>query len=211
MNDRQYDQLLHISTIGNQSDFPMLAHYYPYEPTPYDVLDLCFDKIEFEKNDRFIDFGCGKGRVPFYVNYRFHIETLGIEMNERYVQDALKNKVEYLKDHQLANAPVNFLYGKAEHYKIKPSDNIFFFFNPFSIQIFRKVIHNILNSQQKDPRKIYVILYYPSFEYIQFLRDETHFMAVRDVRVPNAITYNMHERVMIFESKEESLNDKFME
>ncbi|WP_102693492.1 class I SAM-dependent methyltransferase [Rummeliibacillus pycnus] len=203
MNDQQYDQLLHINTIGNQNDFPMLAHYYPYEPTPYDVLDLCFDKIELEKDDCLIDFGCGKGRVPFYVNHRFHIETLGVEMNEGYVEDALKNKIDYSKGHQLENAPVNFLYGKAEHYKIKPSDNIFFFFNPFSIQIFRKVIYNILNSQQKSPRKIYIMLYYPSFEYIQFLRDETHFKVVRDVLIPNVTTYNMHERVMIFESKEE--------
>ncbi|WP_397536629.1 class I SAM-dependent methyltransferase [Rummeliibacillus pycnus] len=211
MNDQQYDKLLHIHTIGNQKDFLMLAHYYPYEPTPYDVLDLCFDKIEFEKNDCFIDFGCGKGRVPFYVNHRFHIETLGIEMNESYVQHALQNKIHYLKEHQLENAPVNFLCAKAEQYKIQSTDNIFFFFNPFSIRIFRKVIHNILKSQQKNPRKMYVMLYYPSFEYIQFLQDETHFKVVKDVLVPNTSVYNIHERVMIFETEEELLYDKYME
>ncbi|MFJ8263995.1 class I SAM-dependent methyltransferase [Rummeliibacillus sp. NPDC094406] len=210
MNDQQYDQLLHIHTIGNQRDFPMLSHYYPYEPTPYDVLDVCFDKIALGKNDCFIDFGSGKGRVPFYVNHRFHIETLGIEMNEGYVQDSFQNKVHYSKEHHLETAPVNFLCSKAEQYKIQPDDNIFFFFNPFSIQIFRKVIHNILKSQQENSRKMNVILYYPSFEYIQFLRDETHFKIIKDVLVPNTSTYNRHERIMIFETMEELSHDKYM-
>lgn len=202
MNDQQYDQFLHIHTTGSQSNFPKLAHYYPYEPTPYDVLDLCFDKIELEVNDSFVDFGCGKGRVTFYVNHRFHIPTLGIELNEDYIQEALQNKVQYSKQHNLQNASVRFLNVKAEQYKVQPTDNIFFFFNPFSIQIFRRVINNILKSYDNNQRKIYVMLYYPSFEYIQFLKDETHFEVVRDVRVPNVPTYNMHERVMIFEYKE---------
>ncbi|MGG0657189.1 methyltransferase [Rummeliibacillus pycnus] len=202
MNDQQYDQFLHIHTTENKPKFPRLAHYYPYEPTPYDVLDLCFDKIELEKNDGFVDFGSGKGRVTFYVNYRFHISTVGIEMNENYVQEALQNKVQYSMEHNLQNESVRFLNAKAEQYKVQPTDNIFFFFNPFSIQIFRKVVNNILKSYQKNPRKMYVMLYYPSFEYIQFLRNETHFEVVRDVLVSNDSTYNMHERVIILEYKE---------
>lgn len=202
MNDQQYDELLHIQTTEEQKNFQLFANYYPYEPTPYTVLDLCFDQIELEKKDRFVDFGCGKGRVVFYVNYRYHIETLGIEMNKSYVQDALQNKAQYSKEHHLVAAPVNFLHVKAEQYKIKPTDNIFFFFNPFSIRIFRHIIRHIWKSQQLYPRKIYVILYYPSFEYIQFLRDETQFKMIKDILVPNTSVYNMHERVLIFESKE---------
>ena len=202
MNDQQYDQFLHIHTTGSQQNFLRAAHYYPYEPTPYDVLDICFEKIEFEKNDGFVDFGCGKGRVTFYVNYRFHISTLGIEINDNYVQEALQNKVQYSKKHNIQNASVRFLNAKAEQYKVQPTDNIFFFFNPFSTQIFRKVVNNILKSYQKNPRKMYVMLYYPSFEYIQFLRNETHFEVVRDVLVSNDSTYNMHERVIILEYKE---------
>lgn len=192
------DQFLHIQTAEIQKDLPLFSNYYPYEPTPYDVLDLCFDNIELAQNDCFVDFGCGKGRVVFYVNHRYHIETLGIEMDKHYVQDALQNKIYYSKDHHLANAPVNFLNVKAEQYKIQTTDNVFFFFNPFSIQIFRKVIHNILKSIQNNPRSIYVILYYPSFEYIQFLKNETKFIIMKDVLVPNPSAYNMHERVMIF-------------
>lgn len=192
------DQFLHIQTTEIQKDLPLFSNYYPYEPTPYGVLDLCFDNIELAQNDCFVDFGCGKGRVVFYVNHRYHIETLGIEMDKHYVQDALQNKIQYSKDHHLADAPVNFLNAKAEQYKIQPTDNVFFFFNPFSIQIFRKVIHNILKSKQNNPRKVYVILYYPSFEYIQFLKNETKFIVMKDVLVPNPSAYNMHERVMIF-------------
>lgn len=202
MDDQQYDQLLHIHTLGSQQSFPTLAHYYPYEPTPYHVLDLCFDRVELEKDDVFVDFGCGKGRVVFYVNHRFHISATGIEMNERYIQEAYQNKIYYSMEHHLYKAPVNFICAKAEHYKIQSTDTIFFFFNPFSIRVFRKVVNNILKSQQSNPRKMYMMLYYPSFEYIQFLRSETHFEVVKDVLVPNALAYNIHERVMTFEYKE---------
>ncbi|MGX9136505.1 SAM-dependent methyltransferase [Rummeliibacillus sp. JY-2-4R] len=203
MYDQQYDQLLHIHTTRDQQSLPMFTNYYPYEPTPYAVLDFCFDKIEFETDDRLIDFGCGKGRVAFYVNHRFHVETLGIELNENYIQDALENKVHYSKEHRLLNAPISFLCMKAEEYIIQPQDNIFFFFHPFSIEIFQKVIINIVKSYQAHSRKIYVMLYYPSFDYIRFLRNETQFMVVRDVLIPNVSLYNRHERIMIFEYCEE--------
>lgn len=196
------DQFLHIQTTEIK-ELPLFSNYYPYEPTPYDVLDLCFDNIELEQNDGFVDFGCGKGRVVFYVNHRYQIETLGIELNKSYVQDALHNKMQYSKVHQLAEASVNFMNIKAEHYKVQPTDNVFFFFNPFSVQIFRKVIHNILKSQQSNPRKIYVILYYPSFEYIQYLKSGTKFKIIKDVLAPNQSAYNTHERIMIFENQED--------
>ncbi|MGM9966171.1 MULTISPECIES: class I SAM-dependent methyltransferase [unclassified Rummeliibacillus] len=192
------DQFLHIQTTEIK-DLPLFSNYYPYEPTPYDVLDLCFDNIELAQDDCFVDFGCGKGRVVFYVNHRYHIDTLGIEINKNYIQDAYQNKMQYVKNHHLAEKSVNFLNAKAEQYKIQPTDNIFFFFNPFSVQIFRKVIYNILKSQQGNSRKIYVILYYPSFEYIQYLKSETKFKVIKDVLVPNQFAYNTHERIMIFE------------
>lgn len=192
------DQFLHIQTTEIK-DLPLFSNYYPYEPTPYDVLDLCFDNIELAQDDCFVDFGCGKGRVVFYVNHRYHIDTLGIEINKNYIQDAYQNKMQYVKNHHLAERSVNFLNAKAEQYKIQPTDNIFFFFNPFSVQIFRKVIYNILKSQQGNSRKIYVILYYPSFEYIQYLKSETKFKVIKDVLVPNQFAYNTHERIMIFE------------
>lgn len=192
------DQFLHIQTTEIK-DLPLFSNYYPYEPTPYDVLDLCFDNIELAQDDCFVDFGCGKGRVVFYVNHRYHIDTLGIEINKDYIQDAYQNKMQYVKNHHLAEKSVNFLNAKAEQYKIQPTDNIFFFFNPFSVQIFRKVIYNILKSQQGNSRKIYVILYYPSFEYIQCLKSETKFKVIKDVLVPNQFAYNTHERIMIFE------------
>ncbi len=56
----------------------MIVHS-PYEPTPYCVLDRMLDNGVFDEVSYLIDFGCGKGRVSFYLAYRCGIRTLGIE------------------------------------------------------------------------------------------------------------------------------------
>lgn len=47
------------------------------------------------KHDRLVDFGCGKGRVLFYVNQRFQCEVCGIEVDEELYELALDNRAYY--------------------------------------------------------------------------------------------------------------------
>jgi hypothetical protein len=72
----------------------------------------------------------------------------------------------------------------AEEYNINPSDNKFYFFNPFSIQIFIKVIGNILTSVEEYERTVDVILYYPSDDYIYFLENNTAFVLLNEIKLP---------------------------
>ncbi len=44
-----------------------------------------------------------------------------------------------------------------------------FFFNPFSIEILRKVIARIVESYYANPREMLLFFYYPSDEYIAYL------------------------------------------
>ncbi len=71
MNDTQdnkWDKLLHIKTMGrddSQSD----QYRYPYEPTPYSVLQRLANTGLIRKNNMLLDYGCGKGRVDFFLSY----------------------------------------------------------------------------------------------------------------------------------------------
>jgi len=104
------------------------------------------------------------------LHHLFQLTSVGIEMNEVFYEDAERNKQSYFRSNK-KQEDIQFLLCKAEEYAIDPADTIFYFFNPFSIKIFTKVINNILFSTEQYERSIKIILYYPSDEYI-FLLDE---------------------------------------
>ena len=162
MKEKQYEELLNIKTIGDQSWDETKKCYHPYEPTPYFALDKLFENYNINEEDSIIDFGCGKGRLNFYLNYNFNCNVLGIEMDENFYNQCLENKKEYLKKNKNIEDKINFACVLAQEYKISYKDNKFYFFNPFSVHIFMKVVENILISYENNPRKIDIILYYPS-------------------------------------------------
>lgn len=92
MNEQYYEKLLNIKTTGEQRWDKKNIHYHPYEPTLYKALEVLFDDYGLEKNDHIVDFGCGKGRLNFYINYLYNSYVTGIEMNEMFYYEALENK-----------------------------------------------------------------------------------------------------------------------
>ena len=184
MNEQYYEKLLNIKTSGEQKIFNESLHYNRYEPTSYSALEILSKQYKFTAEDSIIDFGCGKGRLNFYINHFFDSTVTGIEMNSFFFKEAVDNKRDYLKKHKKKKDKINFLNYFAEEYNINPLDNKFYFFNPFSIQIFIKVIGNILISVEKYERIIDVILYYPSDDYIYFLENNTPFIFLNEIKLP---------------------------
>ena len=43
-------------------------------------------------------------------------------------------------------------------------------------EVFKKVIDNIIDSVRRAPRNIYLMLYYPTFEYQRVMRDSRYFV-----------------------------------
>jgi SAM-dependent methyltransferase len=198
MKEHFYDKLLNIKTGGDQKGFNRDLHYHRYEPTPYSALEALFNIYNINSNDRVVDFGCGKGRLNFYIHHFFHATVVGIEMNEDFFQDAVKNKNNYFKKMHNRYHNIYFHCCLAEEYQIDPSDNRFYFFNPFSVTIFRNIINNILISAEKSKREIELVLYYPSEDYIFFLEDYTAFELKEEVILPDLYAKNPNERFLIY-------------
>ena len=169
MEYSHYERLFNIKTTGEQQGFYESHHYNRYEATSYFALETLFKEYTLSSNDCIVDFGCGKGRLSFYINYYYNCKITGIEMNNNYFDICINNKKNYLKNYNKEKNKIEFLNIFAEKYKISSTDNKFYFFNPFSVQLFMKVINNILISLEKSPRDIDLILYYPSDEYIYYL------------------------------------------
>ena len=198
MNEQYYEKLLNIKTSGEQRWDKKNIHYHPYEPTLYKALEVLFDDYDLEKNDHIVDFGCGKGRLNFYINYLYNSYVTGIEMNEMFYYEAIENKNNYLKRNKKSADKINFECCLAQDYKIQKNDNKFYFFNPFSIQIFTKVVENILISFEENSRSIDIILYYPSEDYIYYLEYVTPFRLLKDILIPKLNNKDERERFVIY-------------
>ncbi|RNF39713.1 SAM-dependent methyltransferase [Planococcus salinus] len=186
MRDRQYDELLNIATTKEQHGFNDSPHFHRYEATPYELLDRLFAVYPLDSSDRLIDFGCGKGRLNFYAHHLFGTGGTGVEMSEAFFKQALKNRERYGKKHKGANREIEFECGLAQSYEIKPQDNKFYFFNPFSVQIFMTVVNKILRSAETEPRQVDLILFFPSADYTDYLERQTQFELFQEVVLPGA-------------------------
>ena len=170
-NENTWDKLLKIKTTGRDDSNSDQFHY-PYEPTPYCVLERLANSGLIGKKDVLLDYGCGKGRVDFFLSYQVRVKTIGIEYDERIYSGAVENKNTAVSANR-----VSFFLQRAESYEVPPEVNRCYFFNPFSVELLRKVIARIMESYYKEPREILLFFYYPSEEYIAYLMtvDEMEF------------------------------------
>jgi SAM-dependent methyltransferase len=198
MKEYYYDKLLNIKTRGDQNGFNESFHYHRYEPTPYHALEILFEQYQLSSSDRIVDFGCGKGRLNFFINHLFNSSVVGVEMNEIFYQEAVENRNSYLKQNKNNEDKIHFHCCLAQEYQIDPLDNRFYFFNPFSIQIFMNIINHILLSVEKSEREIELILYYVSEDYIYFLDNQTSFYLREEVILPHLYEHNSSESFLIY-------------
>lgn len=192
-NENTWDKLLQIKTTG-RDDSNSDQYRYPYEPTPYSVLERLANSGFIRKKDVVLDYGCGKGRVDFYLSYQTKANTIGIEYDERIYQSALENQKT-----AVSRVRTEFVLARAEEYEVPSEVNRFFFFNPFSVELLRKVMARIIESYYEKPRETFLFFYYPSEEYISYLMtvDELEFydeIDCGDLFEGN----NPRERIMIF-------------
>ena len=138
--ENTWDQRLQIQTSG-RDDSNADEYRYPYEPTPYRVLERLADSALIRKEDVVLDYGCGKGRVDFFLSYEIKAKTIGIEYDERIYRDAIENQ-----RNAVSQAKSEFVLARAESYEVPPEVNGCYFFNPFSVEILHKVMARILES-----------------------------------------------------------------
>ena len=86
-----WDQRLQIKTTG-RDDSSADQYRYPYEPTPYTVLERLVNSGLIREGDVVLDYGCGKGRVEFFLSHQTKAGTIGVEYDERIYRSAMENR-----------------------------------------------------------------------------------------------------------------------
>lgn len=79
-----------------------------------------------------------------------------------------------------------------------PCAGYFYFFNPFSVEIFRQVIGRILDSWEENPRPLTLVLYYPEDDAIFYLEQHTLFRLVDEIAASDAVCHDRRERFCLY-------------
>ena len=198
-----WDKLLQIRTCG-RDETNADEYHHPYEPTPYSVLERLEESGFFGRGDTVLDYGCGKGRVGFFLSYRTRAKTIGIEYDERIYQDALKNTQTCI-----SRVKPEFVLTRAEEYAVPEEVNRCYFFNPFSAEILQKVMARITESWYEYPREMFLFFYYPADEYISFLMTLEELEFYDEIECDDLFPGNdPRERILIFQLPDYEIEDK---
>lgn len=193
MNEIEWDKKLKIQTTG-RDDYRADQYHFPYEPTPYSVLTRLAESGYIDSKNNLVDYGCGKGRVGFFINYVIGCSTIGIEYDKRICQHAWQNQKTYT-----GKKNVEILCMNAEAYEIENAD-CFYFFNPFSLEILRSVMGQVKTSYYANPRQMRLFFYYPNDEYTAYLMNVQELTYIGDIDCHDLFEgNNERERIMVFE------------
>ena len=190
--ENSIDKQLKIQTTGRDDSKEDIYHH-PYEPTPYTVLERLAESEYISKQNILVDYGCGKGRVDFYLSAKIGCQTIGVDFDERMIKKASENRNSFV-----GKIKPEFICISAENYEITDADS-FYFFNPFPIEILRSVLGKIIDSYYDNPREMTLFFYYPDNEYVSYLMTKDELMFVDEIDCMDLFEgENERERVLIF-------------
>ena len=191
--EQSWDKLLQIKT-GGRDDTNADQYHHPYEPTPYAVLERMAASGLFRETDTVLDYGCGKGRVGFFLGYRTRSNTVGIEYDAHIYESAVENRRTVI-----SRIKPDFLLARAEEYEVPPQISRCYFFNPFSVEILHKVMARIVESWYAHPRDINLFFYYPAAEYVAYLMTVDELEFYDEIECGDLFPgWDERERVLIF-------------
>lgn len=189
----ELDRFLKIKTNGRDDSVSNHINF-PYEATPYCVLQTLANSGYLSKRDKIIDFGCGKGRVDFYLAYSLKAKMIGVEFDPRLYNSALKNS-----QTALSSARVSFVNCDARDYVIDSDVTGAYFFNPFNVEVLECVINNLRCSKNENDREIKLFFYYPSKNYLEYLNNQNDITIITQLDCMDQFDeYNERECIAVF-------------
>ena len=193
MTEIEWDSLLKIQTTG-RDDSNADQYRYPYEPTPYPVLERLAGSGLIGKRNLLLDYGCGKGRVDSFLAWQLRCRCIGVDYDTRMIRTAMVNRYK-----AVSGIRTEFVLAPAEEYQIPEKVDRIYFFNPFSGQILQKVLARIRDSWYARPRQIFLFVYYPSSAFISTLMAQDFLEFQDEIDCTDLFAgHDDRERIMIF-------------
>ena len=134
---------------------------YYYEGTNAHVFQKMFKHVAIDVSTGcFVDFGSGKGKAMFMAAEMGFRKVVGVEFSIELVETCRRN-LEIFNAKSKRRTEFEIFHMDAAEFQVPSEANLLFFSNPFNEALTEKVINNILTSNDKSPREIWVIHLYP--------------------------------------------------
>jgi hypothetical protein len=206
--ESRYDRAMGINTGGEVVGRRLMigaremASAKGYAGTPPEVAERLIGSVADRARDfTFIDYGAGKGRV-LLIAARFPFKrVVGVELSEPLIRIAAENIAEYTRRHP-GLCPIELIHADAAEFEIPPTPCVLFFYDPFQASLMMQISRKVHDSFQSNPRKIFVIYYFPAFANVF----EAPFMRRKDLIDLDAGAMNRYGKptAAIFETVPES-------
>jgi SAM-dependent methyltransferase len=185
INTTRLNDLQKLSVKGSNRQYAEI-----YQGASYYLLENIFSELQkLKAPDGFIDIGSGKGRVLVVAAHYGFKKISGIDFARDLCREAEKNCCEITK--KFPSAVWKVIHANAANFKFENDTNIFFFFNPFKQQVMRQVIINILHSQNKYPRKIFIVYINPQHKH---LFDDENFKEIYYIKRMRYVDASVYEK-----------------
>lgn len=180
-----------LDTSGTTID---LAHFHSerahYEPSGWWYLRRALADIEMSRDEVFVDFGSGKGRIVYQAAQYPIKRVIGVEISEKLSKVARANVDRNW--HRLRCENVELVTCDAADFEIPDDMTIGYFYYPFVGETFRRVIDNIVASLDRNQRPIRLIYACPYLANeilaTERFRVERHLRGGRTDYLPQQIT-----------------------
>jgi hypothetical protein len=140
---------------------PNREHGHEYRPSPCALFEWTVSAIDYDFSRlTFVDYGAGKGRVLLLAS-QFPFRAIGgIEFAEELHDDATMNIAQFPRS-RMRCRNVECVLDDASQVGPPEGEAVHYFFNPFSREVFAEVLHNLVVSYRKKPRRLYLIFVDP--------------------------------------------------
>ena len=108
----------------------------------------------------FIDIGSGKGRMLFVASEYPFQRILGVEYSTELHELARKNIASYHHSKR-RSGPIESLNENATDFRFPSGKLLIYFFNPFGPIILNRLLDNLQESLQREPRHVFVMMLWP--------------------------------------------------
>ena len=194
ITDAQWEKRLGVSTGAARHEKDDSNHS-RYEPTPYAVLERLAGSGLIGRENVLVDYGCGKGRVSFFMTQALGCRSVGVEYDARLHAAAEENLRSFAGRREL----IQFACENAETFDAGGAD-CFYFFNPFSVRILLSVLGRIYESYYEKPRRMRLFFYYALDEYLSYLMTQALLRCVGEIDCRDLFhNEDEKERIVIFE------------
>jgi hypothetical protein len=132
-----------------------------YESSKISELQKVFATIDLPEDCTAIDFGSGKGRVVWWLTKHPAIKkVIGVEISARLCLIAERNLQKLrASGYEILNTDARDVPDR-----VLDAGVLFYFYNPFGEQVFKKLAARIEQSLQRQPRKAWLVYFNPLHE-----------------------------------------------